>query len=442
MFEQLTERLNQAFKSLTGRGKLSEKNIADGLREVRRALLEADVNFKVVKSFIESVQQEAVGEKVMKSITPGQQIIKIVHDKLVDLLGGRGVQSIKLPKANPTIVMLVGLQGSGKTTHAAKLAVWLRERKWNPAMVALDVYRPAAAQQLQILGNQISVPVIVPQMLETPLSCANRSIAEAQMKGYDILILDTAGRLQIDDEMMRELEELQLRLRPQCVFLVVDAMTGQTAVEVGQEFARRVGIDGFILTKLDGDAKGGAALSLRAVVGKPILFIGTGEKTDAIEPFYPDRMANRILGMGDVVSLVEKAQKTIDEQEAEKMRKKLLRAEFTFSDFLKQLKQIKKMGPLEDLLKMIPGAGKMKLDFDEKEFSHIEAIINSMTPEERENPDIINGSRRKRIARGSGTSVQQVNRLLKEFVAMQQMFKKMKKGRGKGSNIGIPFGFK
>ncbi len=438
MFEQLTDRLNNAFKSLTGRGKLSEKNISDGLREVRRALLEADVHFKVVKDFIEDVRKEAVGERVLKSITPGQQVVKIVHEKLIELLGGKEAQKIQLAKANPTIVMLIGLQGSGKTTHAAKVAVWLRERKWNPAMVALDVYRPAAAQQLQTLGRQIGVPVIVPQLLETPLSCANRAVAEAQMKGYDILILDTAGRLQIDDKMMRELEELQLRLRPQGVFLVVDAMTGQTAVEVGQEFARRVGIDGFILTKLDGDAKGGAALSLRAVVGKPILFVGTGEKTDAIEPFYPDRMANRILGMGDIVSLVEKAQKTVDEAEAEKMRKKLLRAEFTFSDFLKQLKQLKKMGPLGNLMKMIPGAGKMKIDFDEKEFSHIEAIINSMTRDERENPDIINGSRRKRIARGSGTSVQQVNRLLKEFYAMQQMFKKMKKGRGKG--FGLPFG--
>ena len=439
MFEQLSERLESAFRPLTGRGRLTEANIDDALREVRRALLEADVHFRVARRFVDDVKARAVGREVVRSLTPGQQVVKIVHDELVRLLGGRS-EPLRVAGSPPASVMVVGLQGSGKTTHAAKLAVWLRERKWNPAMVALDVYRPAAAQQLQILGNQISVPVIVPQMLETPLSCANRSIAEAQMKGYDILILDTAGRLQIDDEMMRELEELQLRLRPQGVFLVVDAMTGQTAVEVGQEFARRVGIDGFILTKLDGDAKGGAALSLRAVVGKPILFIGTGEKTDAIEPFYPDRMANRILGMGDVVSLVEKAQKTIDEQEAEKMRKKLLRAEFTFSDFLKQLKQIKKMGPLEDLLKMIPGAGKMKLDFDEKEFSHIEAIINSMTPEERENPDIINGSRRKRIARGSGTSVQQVNRLLKEFFAMQQMFKKMKKGRGKGFNIGIPFG--
>lgn len=438
MFEQLTNRLNEAFRTFTGRGKLSEKNISDGLREVRRALLEADVNFKIVKNFIEDVRREALGEKVLKSITPGQQIVKIVHDKLVELLGGKEVQKITLPKANPTILMLVGLQGSGKTTHAAKLAVWLRERKWNPAMVAIDVYRPAAAQQLQTLGKQTAIPVIVPQFMETPISCASRAIAEARANGYDILILDSAGRLQVDDEMMRELEELQLRLQPQAVLLVVDAMTGQTAVEVGQEFARRVGIDGFILSKLDGDAKGGAALSLRAVVGKPILFVGTGEKIDAIEPFYPDRMASRILGMGDVVSLVERAQKTIDQQEAEKMRKKLLRNEFTLSDFMQQLKQLKKMGPLEDIIKMIPGAGKMKLKVDERELVHIEAILNSMTPEERENPDIIGGSRRKRIARGSGTSIQQVNRLLKDFYAMRQMFKKMKKGKGKG--FALPFG--
>ncbi len=438
MFEQLTNRLTEAFRNFTSRGKLTPKNIEDGLREVRRALLEADVNFKVVKEFIDGVRKEAVGERVLKSITPGQQVVKIVHDRLVELLGGREPPKITLPRANPTVIMLVGLQGSGKTTHAAKLAVWLRERKWNPALVAVDVYRPAAAQQLQVLGQQISVPVISPQFMETPVVCAQRAVQEAKLKGYDVLILDTAGRLQIDDEMMRELEELQLRLRPQAVFLVVDAMTGQTAVEVGQEFARRVGIDGFILTKLDGDAKGGAAISLRAVVGKPILFVGVGEKLNAIEPFFPDRMANRILGMGDVVSLVERAQRTFDQKQAEKMRKKILRAEFTFDDFLEQIKQIRKMGPLDELLKMLPGAGKMNLQFDEKELKHIEAIINSMTPQERENPDIINGSRRKRIARGSGTSLQEVNRLLKEFQAMRRMFKQMKKGKG----MKLPFGFR
>ncbi len=441
MFDQLTEKLNQAFKYFTGRGKLTEKNIQEGLREVRRALLEADVNYKVVKKFIDEVQKEAVGQRVYDSITPGQQVVKIVHDKLVELLGGKQPPKIQLPKANPTIVMLVGLQGSGKTTHAGKLAVWLREHGWNPALVALDVYRPAAPEQLETIGRQIGVPVVKPQFMEQPLSVAMRAVNEARMRGWDILILDTAGRLQIDEQMMRELEELQIRLRPHAVFLVVDAMTGQTAVEVGEEFARRVGIDGFILTKLDGDAKGGAALSLREVVGKPILFVGTGEKMDALEPFYPDRMANRILGMGDVVTLVEKAQKAFDRQQAEKMRKKLLRAEFTFTDFLEQLRQLQKMGPLEDLLKMIPGAGKMGLEFDEKELKHIEAIINSMTPEERENPDIIDGSRRRRIARGSGTSVQDVNRLLKEFKAMRNMFKKMKKAkRGRGV-FGLPFGF-
>ena len=436
MFEQLTEKLTSALKTFTSRGKLTPKNIQDGLRLVRRALLEADVNYRVVKEFIEKVEKEAVGEKVLKSITPGQQIVKIVHDQLVELLGGRKPPKIVIPKAKPAIIMLVGLQGSGKTTQAAKLAVWLRKHGWKPALVALDVYRPAAAQQLQVLADQIAVPAVTPKFMETPLATAHRAIKEAKLNEWDVIILDTAGRLQIDDQMMRELEELQLRLKPHAVLLVVDAMTGQTAVDVGMEFAKRVGIDGFILTKLDGDAKGGAAVSLRAAVGKPILFVGTGEKPDALEPFYPTRMAKRILGMGDVVSLVERAQKTMERQEAELMRKKLLRAEFTFTDFLKQLKQIKKMGPIEDLVKMIPGAGRLNLDVDEKDLIHMEAIINSMTPEERENPDIIDGSRRKRIAKGSGTSIQEVNRLLKEFRAMREMFKRMKSGKLKG----LPFG--
>ena len=436
MFEQLTEKLTSALKTFTSRGKLTPKNIQDGLRLVRRALLEADVNYRVVKEFIEKVEKEAVGEKVLKSITPGQQVVKIVHDQLVELLGGRKPPKIVLPKAKPAIIMLVGLQGSGKTTQAAKLAVWLRKHGWRPALVALDVYRPAAAQQLQVLADQIAVPAVTPEFMETPLATAHRAIKEAKLNEWDVIILDTAGRLQIDDQMMRELEELQLRLKPHAVLLVVDAMTGQTAVDVGMEFAKRVGIDGFILTKLDGDAKGGSAVSLRAAVGKPILFVGTGEKPDALEPFYPTRMAKRILGMGDVVSLVERAQKTMERQEAELMRKKLLRAEFTFTDFLKQLKQIKKMGPIEDLVKMIPGAGRLNLDVDEKDLIHMEAIINSMTPEERENPDIIDGSRRKRIAKGSGTSIQEVNRLLKEFRAMREMFKRMKSGKLKG----LPFG--
>ncbi len=440
MFEQLTDRLNSAFKFFTGRGKLTEKNINDGLTEIRRALLEADVNFAVAKEFIQRVKEEAVGQRVLDSVTPGQQIVKIVHDELVELLGGKTPPKIEIPRTEPAIIMLVGLQGSGKTTHAGKLAVWLRENGWNPALVALDVYRPAAPEQLETIGQQIAAPVIKPQLMEKPLAIAQRASRQAKTNGWDILILDTAGRLQIDDQMMRELEELQLRLRPQAVFLVVDSMTGQTAVEVGEEFTRRVGIDGFILTKLDGDARGGAALSLRQVTGKPIVFVGVGEKMDALEPFYPDRMANRILGMGDVVTLVEKAEKTFDQKEAEKMRKKMMRAEFTFSDFLQQLKQIQSMGPLEDLVKMIPGAQKMKLDVDEKELKHIEAIINSMTIQERENPNIIDGSRRKRIARGSGTSVQDVNRLLKQFKMMKKMFKQMKTSKGKGM-FGLPFGF-
>ncbi len=439
MFEQLTNRLNNAFRSLTSRGKLTTKNIKDGLQEVRMALLEADVNYKIVKQFIQNVEDEAVGDKVLSSITPGQQVVKIVHDKLIDLLGGKAPPKISLPRSNPTVIMLVGLQGSGKTTHAAKLAVWLRNHDWNPTLVALDIYRPAAAQQIQTLAKQIGVASVLPSFMEQPLGTAQRAIKEAKTNGWDVLILDTAGRLQIDDQMMRELEQLQFKLKPDAVFLVVDAMTGQTAVDVGYEFARRVGIDGFVLTKLDGDAKGGAALSLRAVVGKPILFVGTGEKPDALEPFYPDRMASRILGLGDVVTLVEKAQKAFDKKEAEKMKKKFMRAEFTFSDFLNQLKQLKKMGSFEDLVKMIPGGSKMGLDVEEKELVYIEAIINSMTIQERENPDIIKGSRRKRIARGSGTSVNQVNRLLKEFFKMREMFKRMRSGK---KIPGLPLGFK
>ncbi len=439
MFEQLTNRLNNAFRSLTSRGKLTTKNIKDGLQEVRMALLEADVNYKIVKQFIQNVEDEAVGDKVLTSITPGQQVVKIVHSKLIDLLGGKASPKISLPRSNPTVIMLVGLQGSGKTTHAAKLAVWLRNHDWNPTLVALDIYRPAAAQQIQTLAKQIGVASVLPSFMEQPLGIAQRAIKEAKTNGWDVLILDTAGRLQIDDQMMRELEQLQFKLKPDAVFLVVDAMTGQTAVDVGYEFARRVGIDGFVLTKLDGDAKGGAALSLRAVVGKPILFVGTGEKPDALEPFYPDRMASRILGLGDVVTLVEKAQKAFDKKEAEKMKKKFMRAEFTFSDFLNQLKQLKKMGSFEDLVKMIPGGSKMGLDVEEKELVYIEAIINSMTIEERENPDIIKGSRRKRIARGSGTSVNQVNRLLKEFFRMREMFKRMRSGK---KIPGLPLGFK
>jgi len=439
MFEQLTNRLNNAFRSLTSRGKLTTKNIKDGLQEVRTALLEADVNYKIVKQFIQNVEDEAVGDKVLSSITPGQQVVKIVHDKLIDLLGGKAPPKISLPRSNPTVIMLVGLQGSGKTTHAAKLAVWLRNHDWNPALVALDIYRPAAAQQIQTLAKQIGVASVLPSFMEQPLGTAQRAIKEAKTNGWDVLILDTAGRLQIDDQMMRELEQLQFKLKPDAVFLVVDAMTGQTAVDVGYEFARRVGIDGFVLTKLDGDAKGGAALSLRAVVGKPILFVGTGEKPDALEPFYPDRMASRILGLGDIVTLVEKAQKAFDKKKAEKMKKKFMRAEFTFSDFLNQLKQLKKMGSFEDLVKMIPGGSKMGLDIEEKELVYIEAIINSMTIEERENPDIIKGSRRKRIARGSGTSVNQVNRLLKEFFRMREMFKRMRSGK---KIPGLPLGFK
>lgn len=441
MFEQLTKQLELALNYFASRGKLTRQNIQDGLKTVRQALLEADVNYKVVQDFISQVEEEAIGKKVIESVTPGQQIIKIVYDKLVELLGGRHVQSITLPKSNPTVIMLIGLQGSGKTTNAGKLALWLKKKNWTPALVALDVYRPAAVQQLEIVAKQVNVPCITPNLMESPISVSQRAIQEARTKGIDILILDTAGRLQIDPQMMRELEEIQVRVRPDGIFLVVDSMTGQIAVEVGQEFARRVGIDGFILTKLDGDAKGGAALSLRAVVGKPILFVGVGEKLDAIEPFYPERMASRILGMGDIVTLVEKAQTTLDEKQAEKIRKKLIRADFTLTDFLEQLNQIKRMGPISEIIKMLPGSGKIGLQVDEKELVRIEAIINSMTIAERENPEIIDGNRKQRIAKGSGTSVQEVNQLLKEFFAMKELLKRAQKMR-KGSPFGGLLGFR
>lgn len=437
MFETLKEKFAEVFKSLRSRGKLTEKNIKDALRKVQLALLEADVNYKVVKEFIARVQEKAVGEKVLKSLLPAQQVIKIVQDELTRLLGGEVVR-LKWSDKPPNVVMLVGLQGSGKTTTAAKLARLLQEEGHNPLLVACDVRRPAAVKQLQILGESLNIPVF--SQGKSALDISRGAMKFASTTGRDVIILDTGGRLHIDDELMEELKEIKRILHPQETLLVVDAMTGQDAVNEAQEFNIRLGIDGAILTKLDGDARGGAALSIKAVTTKPIKFVGVGEKMDNFQPFYPDRMASRILGMGDVVSLVEKVQKEVKEEEAIALAKKIRKESLTLEDFLTQLKQVKRMGSLQELLEMIPGAGALKeAQVDEKEMTKIEAIICSMTPKERRDPAIINGSRRKRIAAGSGTSVQDVNRLLKQFVQAKRAIKQMgkiKKGLAIGGRLG------
>ena len=427
MLEDLTQKLEGIFKKLKGHGKLSPQNIADSMKEIRRALLEADVNYKVVKDFISAVQERAVGQEVLNSVTPGQMIVKIVHDELVGLLGQTTVQ-IKTAGIPPTIVMLAGLQGCGKTTFAGKLANYFRTKGSHPMLVAADVYRPAAIEQLKVVGKSVNIPVY-DEGAGDPVTICKNAVGEARKAGSDLLILDTAGRLHIDETMMAELVQIKKLLSPQEILFVADGMTGQDAVNAAKTFLEKLEFDGIILTKLDGDSRGGAALSIRAVTKKPIKFISIGEKLDAIEQFYPDRMASRILGMGDVVSLVEKAQETIDVQEAKKLEKKLLKNEFTLEDFFSQLQQIKKMGPLEQLIGMIPGAGaNLKgAQVDENAFTRIEAIINSMTIKERQNPKILNGSRRKRIANGSGTRVQDVNQLLNQFGQMKKMIKNMKR---------------
>jgi signal recognition particle subunit SRP54 len=427
MFEDLTIKLEGIFKKLRGRGKLSEANIKDALREVRRALLEADVNFKVVKEFIGHVEAKAVGQEVLRSITPGQQIIKIVGDELTTLLGKERVE-VKFSAQPPTVFMLVGLQGSGKTTACGKLARYYRKKGKFPLLVAADVYRPAAKDQLKILGKMLDIPVF--SAGDEPVKISQISVEHARKEGKDLVIIDTAGRLHIDEPLMLELSNIKKAVSPQEIILVADAMTGQDAVNIAQTFEEKIGLDGVFLTKMDGDARGGAALSVRAVTGKPIKFVGIGEKLDQLEMFYPDRMASRILGMGDVVSLVEKAQDAVDLEEAEKLEEKLRKEAFTLDDFYAQLQQLKKMGPLESILEMIPGmGGKMMrgLKIDEKAMVRVEAIINSMTKEERGKPNVIDGSRRKRIAQGSGTSVQAVNQLLKQFFMMQKMIKNMAK---------------
>lgn len=438
MFQDLTEKFEDVFKKLRGHGKLSETNISETLREVRRVLLEADVNFKVAKDFIVRVQEKSLGHEVTKSVTPAQQVIKIIHGELAVLMGSTdvGLQSASLP---PLTIMLVGLQGSGKTTLAGKLAKFLRSKGRNPLLVAADLQRPAAVDQLQIVGKQVAANVFV-QKESTPVQVCADAVNYARKEGFDTVIFDTAGRLHIDDELMTELYEIKEKTNPHEILFVADGMTGQDAVNTAQEFTRRLDITGVVLTKLDGDTRGGAALSIRAVTGKPIKFISVGEKLEALEKFHPDRMASRILGMGDVVSLVEKAQQVVDAEKAEKLEKKLRRQEFTLEDFYDQLQQIKNMGPLDELMKMIPGMGAkaMKgLKLDGRALVHTEAIISSMTPDERRRPNIINGSRRKRIANGSGTSVQEVNKLLNQFQTMQKMVKRMSKFGLKGS----PFGF-
>jgi len=439
MLEDLTQKLESAFKKLRGYGKLTEANVEESLKEIRRALLEADVNYKVAKDFVASVREQALGADVLRSVTPGQMIVKIVHDEMVRLLGNSAMQ-VKTAGIPPTILMLSGLQGSGKTTFAGKLASFLKKSGRKPMLVAADVYRPAAIEQLKVLGRSLDIPVY-DEGAGDPVKITFNAIAAARQKFCDTIILDTAGRLHIDEAMMDELVQVKSRVRPHEILFVADGMTGQDAVNTANEFAAKLDFDGVVLTKMDGDARGGAALSIRAVTGKPIKFLSIGEKLDEIEPFHPDRIASRILGMGDVVTLVEKAQDTIDQEKAEQLEAKLKKADFDLEDFRDQLQQIKKMGSLESLLKMIPGVGQQlgNANVDERGLVRTEAIINSMTGEERKNPKILNGSRRKRIAGGSGTRVQDVNQLMNQFQQMKKMMKQMKGKSFKGMG-NMPFG--
>ncbi|MGG1292479.1 signal recognition particle protein [Bacillus smithii] len=438
-FEGLAERLQNTIQKIRGKGKVSEADVKEMMREVRLALLEADVNFKVVKDFVKKVSERAVGQEVMKSLTPGQQVIKVVKEELTELMGGEQSQ-IAVAKRPPTVVMMVGLQGAGKTTTTGKLANLLR-KKYNrkPLLVAADIYRPAAIKQLETLGKQLNMPVFSLGDQVSPVEIAQKAIEKAKEEHYDYVLIDTAGRLHIDENLMEELKQIKSLTKPEEIFLVVDAMTGQDAVNVAQSFDEQLGITGVILTKLDGDTRGGAALSIRSVTGKPIKFAGMGEKMDALEPFHPERMASRILGMGDVLTLIEKAQASVDEEKAKQLEQKIRTMSFTLDDFLDQLGQVRSMGPLDELLKMIPGMNRIKglnnIQIDEKQISHVEAIIRSMTKEEKEHPEIINSSRRKRIAKGSGTTIQEVNRLLKQFEEMKKMMKQMtsmQKGKKKG----------
>ncbi|MFV0268103.1 MAG: signal recognition particle protein [Draconibacterium sp.] len=430
MFENLSDRLERSFKMLKGEGKITEINVAETLKDIRRALLDADVNFKIAKKFTDDVKEKALGQEVLTAVKPGQLMVKIVKDELASLMGGT-FTDIEL-KGKPAVILMSGLQGSGKTTFSGKLANMLKKKKGrHPMLVAGDVYRPAAIEQLKVLGEQIGVPVYTEEGNMDPVKIAKAAIQEAKAKGYDVVIVDTAGRLAVDEQMMKEIAAIKAAVNPDEILFVVDSMTGQDAVNTAKEFNDRLDFDGVVLTKLDGDTRGGAALSIRAVVEKPIKFVGTGEKLEALDVFHPDRMADRILGMGDIVSLVEKAQEQFDEEEAQRLQKKLAKNTFNFNDFLKQIAQIKKMGSLKDVVGMIPGMGKAikNMDIDDDAFKHIEAIIYSMTAEERENPAIINGGRRKRIANGSGTDIQEVNRLLKQFDETRKMMRMVSQGK-------------
>ncbi|CEE01366.1 MULTISPECIES: signal recognition particle protein [Bacillaceae] len=445
-FEGLADRLQKTMQKIRGKGKVTEADVKEMMREVRLALLYADVNLKVVKDFIKKVSERAIGQEVMKSLTPGQQVIKVVKEELTELMGGEQSKIAVSPKP-PTVIMMVGLQGAGKTTTSGKLANLLRKNyNRKPLLVAADIYRPAAINQLQTLGKQLTMPVFSLGDQVSPVEIAAKAIEHAKAEHHDYVLIDTAGRLHIDENLMDELKNIKEAVKPDEIFLVVDAMTGQDAVNVATSFNDQLGITGVILTKLDGDTRGGAALSIRAVTGKPIKFVGMGEKMDALEPFHPERMASRILGMGDVLSLIEKAQANVDEEKARELEKKMRSASLTLDDFLEQLSQVRNMGPLDDLIKMLPGANKIKglnnLKIDEKQIAHVEAIIRSMTKEEKEHPEIINASRRKRIAKGSGRTVPEVNRLLKQFEEMKKMMKQMnnmtKKGKKKGG-FKLPF---
>ncbi len=442
MFESLSDRLQQTLKKLRGHGKLTEDDVNEAMRDVRMALLEADVNFKVVKNFIKTVKERAIGQDVLETLTPAQVVIGIVDEELTNLMGGTQSRITMSPQP-PTIIMMTGLQGAGKTTSAGKLGLALKKQGKRPLLVADDIYRPAAIQQLEVIGKTLNLPVFKKDGCNDAVQIAKEAIAYSQSHMNDVVIIDTAGRLQIDEKLMQELKDIKSAVHPHEILLVVDAMTGQESVNVAQSFNETLGLDGVIMTKLDGDARGGAALSIKAVTGVPIKFVGLGEKLEPLEPFHPDRMASRILGMGDVLSLVEKAQETFDAEETKRMAKKLRKDEFTLDDFLAQMQQVKKLGSLENILGMIPGMGGLKkqlegqdIDLDGKEMRQIEAIIRSMTPKERADITIINGSRRKRIAMGSGTRVQDVNKLLKQFGEMRKMMKKMKKM--KGGKKGLP----
>jgi signal recognition particle subunit SRP54 len=437
MFENLSDRLEKSFKILKGQGKISEINVAETLKDVRRALLDADVNFKIAKSFTDTVKDKALGEDVLNAIKPSQLMVKIVRDELAVLMGEQATE-INL-KGNPTVILIAGLQGSGKTTFSGKLANYLKSKKQkHPLLVACDIYRPAAIEQLKVLGEQINVPVYTEEGSKDPVKIAKNAIKQAKKDGQNLVIVDTAGRLAVDEEMMKEIAAIHKAIDPEETLFVVDSMTGQDAVNTAKEFNDRLDFDGVVLTKLDGDTRGGAALSIRSVVNKPIKFIGSGEKMEAIDVFHPDRMADRILGMGDVVSLVEKAQEQYDQEEARKLSKKIAKNQFDYNDFLSQIGQIKKMGNIKDLAGMIPGMGKMmkNVDVDDDAFKGIEAIIQSMTAEERENPKVMNGSRRKRIARGSGNDITEVNRLIKQFDETKKMMKMMKDGKGMAGLMG------